>query len=257
MRNLKKASSIIRTILATVFLGLLLWFMMPAIIDIGTILGGIICISGFLVTVFWDKFKLLWNHISKNSFGKWFLRIIATIIAFGFVYVVVISAVIVYAANKTPDTTSTAVVLGCKVDGTNPSLMLTRRLEAAEEYLEKNPNVVCIVSGGQGYNEGISEAQCMYNYLTEHGIEKDRIIMEDKSTTTSENMQFSKKIIEEKGLNKNIAIITDGFHEYRASIIAKEVGLNPTGAVSAKTDIYLLAAYHFRETIAIANELIF
>ena len=114
-----------------------------------------------------------------------------------------------------------------------------------------------IVSGGKGSNEEISEAQCMYNYLTEKGIASDRIIMEDESTTTSENLEFSKKIIEEKGYNKDIAIVTDGFHEFRASMLAKKVGLNPTGSVSADTPLYLLATYHFRETIAIANEAVF
>lgn len=257
---MKKFSLIIRIILALAFLGMFIWFVIPMriqIIDIGNVLGCFICFVGLIATVFFGKVKNLWKRISKNCFGKWLLRITSAIVILGFAYVAVISCFIVAAANKTPDAGSTIIVLGCKVNGTEPSLMLLKRLEAALGYLNDNKEAVCIVSGGKGDNEGISEAQCMYNYLTEHGIQKERVICEDKSKTTSENLEFSKKIIEKLGLSQNIAIVTDGFHEFRASIIAKKHELNPTGAISADTPLYLLATYHFRETIAIANEIIF
>ncbi len=257
---LKKVSVVIRVLLALMFLGLAIWFILPMrvrIFDIANILGLMIAVCGLIITLAWNKFKQLWKAISKNKFGRYALRVLTVLLILAFSYVAVISVFIINAANKTPANDSTVIVLGCKVNGKSPSLMLSKRLEAAFEYLNEHENAICIVSGGQGYNEGISEAECMYNYLTEHGISKERIILEDKSSTTSENLEFSKKIIEERGLSKNIAIATDGFHEFRASILAKKVGLNPTGAVSADTPLYLLGTYHFRETIAIANELIF
>ena len=242
LKKLSIVKIILRVLFSLIFLGLAIWFILPmrvAIFDIGNLLGLFLSICGLAVSVFWNKFKSICKKISSIKLGKCIL------------------VIMIAAALKAPNENSTVVVLGCKVNGKNPSLMLSKRLGAAYEYLNENKNAVCIVSGGKGSNEEISEAQCMYNYLTEKGIASDRIIMEDKSTTTSENLEFSKKIIEEKGYNKDIAIVTDGFHEFRASMLAKKVGLNPTGAVSADTPLYLLATYHFRETIAIANEAIF
>lgn len=260
LKKLSIVKIILRVLFSLIFLGLAIWFILPmrvAIFDIGNLLGLFLSICGLAVSVFWNKFKSICKKISSIKLGKCILVIITSLVTIGVSYVVVISGFMIAAALKAPNENSTVIVLGCKVNGKNPSLMLSKRLEAAYEYLNENKNAVCIVSGGKGSNEEISEAQCMYNYLTEKGIASDRIIMEDESTTTSENLEFSKKIIEEKGYNKDIAIVTDGFHEFRASMLAKKVGLNPTGAVSADTPLYLLATYHFRETIAIANEAIF
>ena len=92
------------------------------------------------------------------------------------------------------------IVLGCGVNGDRPSLMLTERLDAAYDYLNTHEEVVCILSGGQGKGENISEAECMYRSLTEKGIARDRLYKEDRSTSTRENLLYSKKIIEEKNL---------------------------------------------------------
>lgn len=252
--------TILRVVFSLIFLGLAIWFILPmrvAIFDIGNMLGLFLSICGFAISAFWDKFKLICKKIGRKKLGKGILVTVFALTAVGISYVAVISGFMIAAAVDTPTDDSTVIVLGCKVNGTSPSLMLSKRLEAAYDYLDEHKNAVCIVSGGQGSNEGISEAQCMYNYLIERGISPDRVIREDKSTTTSENLEFSKKIIEQNGYSKDIAIVTDGFHEFRAAMLARKVGLNPTGAVSADTPLYLLATYHFRETIAIANEAIF
>ena len=267
MKKLSIVKIILRVLFSLIFLGLAIWFILPmrvAIFDIGNLLGLFLSICGLAVSVFWNKFKSICKKISSRKLGKCILVIITSLVTIGVSYVVVISGFMIAAALKAPNENSTVVVLGCKVNvlgcrvkDKKPSLALKERLDKTYEYLNENKNAVCIVSGGKGSNEEISEAQCMYNYLTEKGIASDRIIMEDESTTTSENLEFSKKIIEEKGYNKDIAIVTDGFHEFRASMLAKKVGLNPTGSVSADTPLYLLATYHFRETIAIANEAVF
>lgn len=251
---------ILRTALSLIFLSLALWFMLPlkdAIYNIGNILGLFLSVCGLAAAIFWDKLINICKRLCRRKIGKLALIALVSIVSIGIGYVAVISGFMIAAALDPPDEGSTVVVLGCKVNGAKPSLMLERRLEAAYEYLNEHETAVCIVSGGQGSNEGISEAQCMYNYLTEKGISPERVIMENKSSTTSENLEFSKEIIDRYGLSENIAIATDGFHELRASIIAEKAGLNPTGAVSAETPAYLLATYHFRETIAVLNELIF
>ncbi|MEI3193353.1 MAG: YdcF family protein [Lachnospiraceae bacterium] len=88
------------------------------------------------------------------------------------------------------------VVLGAQVRGTVPSRALKKRLDTAAEYLGKNLETKVVVSGGKGAGEEITEAEAMENYLLELGIEKDRIIMEDRSTTTSENLRYTGELID-------------------------------------------------------------
>lgn len=134
-------------------------------------------------------------------------------------------------------------------------MMLTRRLNAALEVLEDNPGAVCVASGGQGKGELISEAEAMRRYLTGRGISDERILIEDKSVSTYENMSFSAEILREQGITGNIVIVTNEFHQYRASVFAKREGLE-TGAHSAATKIANLPNYWVREWAALFHQLI-
>ena len=87
------------------------------------------------------------------------------------------------------------LVLGAGLNGDKPSAVLEMRLEKARLYLQEHPQTVVIVSGGQGPTEPVSEAESMKNWLMEKGIPNSRIIMEDKSTTTAENIRYSLRVI--------------------------------------------------------------
>ena len=157
------------------------------------------------------------------------------------------------ATRNKPSTPVTLVVLGCRVYGTTPSLMLTERLDAAYDYLINNRDAVCILSGGKGDGENISEADCMYKYLTEKGISKDRLFKEDKSTSTRENIEFSLEIIKANDLNPKIGIVTNEFHQYRASKIAEKHGIEAY-AVNGKTAGWLFPTFYIREMWGIMYE---
>lgn len=120
-----------------------------------------------------------------------------------------------------------AIVLGAGVNGTIPSVSLSERLAAAEAYLEAYPNAVLILSGGQGENEQISEAQCMYDWLVKRGAEPDRLRIEDQATTTEENIAFSLNLIEaETGTRpETVCIISAEYHLLRASMLAEDAGI--------------------------------
>lgn len=163
---------------------------------------------------------------------------------------------IVNASRNAPTKESTVIVLGCRVVGTQPSVMLKSRLDAAYEYLVENPDAPVIVAGGQGDDEEISEAQCMFNYLVEKGIEPERIYMEDQSTSTRENIAFAKAIIEEEGLYESVAIATSDYHELRASLVADSEGLE-SSAISAKTQWNLLPKNYIRELVGVLLEVVF
>ena len=128
--------------------------------------------------------------------------------------------------------------------------MLRLRIEAAEEFLKNNPEANAVLSGGQGPGEDITEALCMYRELTARGISADRLYMEGLSTSTRENIAFSKQIIENEGLNTKVAIVSNNFHLYRASLIVEASGLEFYG-VSAFTPYPLLATYVMREYLGI------
>ena len=160
----------------------------------------------------------------------------------------------IWKANNIPQEETTVVVLGCQVKPYGPSLMLQERLDAAYKYLSENKNIKCILSGGKGNDEPMSEAECMYNWLVDMGIDKDRLYMDDKSTSTRENLIFSKRIIEENGLNPVMTVITNDFHQYRASQIAETLGIKNYN-VSGKTLITLLPTYYVRELGGILFEI--
>ncbi len=173
------------------------------------------------------------------------------------VVAVVFSAMMIGAAvNRPASEDATLIVLGAKVNGRTPSLMLRGRLEVAFDYLQAHPNAVCIVSGGQGSDEACSEAEAMAEYLIAKGIPAERILLEDRSTSTFENIQYSLEIIREKGLSENLAIATQEFHQYRAATLARRAGAQSVGAVTCASPLHLLLCYWVRECAAICRLLI-
>ena len=147
--------------------------------------------------------------------------------------------------NETaPDGLDYLLVLGAQVYEDRPSVVLKYRLDAAIAYLEKNPDTLVIVSGGKGSYEPFSEAEGMADYLIKNGIDKDRIILENQSMTTLQNIRFSKEYIEE---GKTVGIVTNNFHMFRALQIAHEQGLSQAVGLSAPSTIVYLPNNCFRE----------
>ena len=144
------------------------------------------------------------------------------------------------------------VVLGAQVRGTSPSRALKRRLEKAAQYARENPETVLILSGGQGDNEDISEAQCMRDYLTAAGIGEERLRMEDRSTTTRENLIFSDELT--GCAQEPCGILSNTFHVFRAVTLAKELGYRSPAGIPARSDPVMQLHYVVRETVALGTE---
>ena len=143
------------------------------------------------------------------------------------------------------------IVLGTTVNGTEPSPMLKQRLDAALEYLNTWPEAKCIVTGGKGDAENLSEAQCMYNYLTAAGIDASRITMEDQATSTVENLQHVRVMLD----TNTVDILSSDFHLYRAGLIARDAGFTPTLIPAKTTPLSLLAPWFFREAFVLYPQL--
>lgn len=147
------------------------------------------------------------------------------------------------------------VVLGAQMKRSGPSKALQYRLDAAIRYLEENPDTRVIVSGGQGPDEHISEAQGMYDYLVEKGIDKNRILKEDKSVNTFQNLTFSAQYLDRR--NDAVGVVTNNFHVFRAVRIAKKAGYGQVCGIAAKGEPFLQWNNMMREFFGVVKNYLF
>ena len=143
------------------------------------------------------------------------------------------------------------IVLGAAVHGDKVTWVLENRLNTAMEYMQEHPNAICVVSGGQGAGESVTEASAMKKYMVERGMDETRIYTEEKAKNTMENFEFSKAIIDEVAdANARIAFVTTNFHVYRAGQVAREQGVNAVGIPA--DDVWYLRLNNFmRECVGI------
>lgn len=144
------------------------------------------------------------------------------------------------------------IVLGAGLKGDKLTPLLKSRVDKAVEYYNKNKHAKIVVSGGQGMDEIVSEAYAMGQYLLSIGVLQEDIILEDKSTTTYENLLFSKKLIMENTNKENPSIYftTSNYHVLRGALYAKKVGIDAEG-IGAPTAYYYLPSALIREFVAL------
>lgn len=187
-------------------------------------------------------------------------RVMAVLVSLGLVYFCLVEIPICAAARTGRNSQKPyLVVLGAEVVGERPSRSLTYRINAAVEYLTVNPESVAIVSGGQGENEEISEAQCMFEYITAAGIAPERVIREDKATSTMENLRFSFDIIRQRGdePDGNVAILSSSYHLYRAELMAQNLGVEAEGVASYPGWFLLALNFYIREAFGVTHLIVF
>ena len=186
-------------------------------------------------------------------------RMVSTLLCIGILLAGITEYFILKASFGEPkESCSYAVVLGAKVRTSGPSVSLMDRIYGARDYLEAHPDVIAIVSGGQGPDEPMTEAQCMYEELVKLGIDPDRIWLEEEATSTWENLNLALNLIEEKtGLRPDkIGIISSEYHLFRASLFADSVGVESV-LIPAKTSILSQRINHLmREVIGVWHYLI-
>lgn len=147
------------------------------------------------------------------------------------------------------------IILGSKInkDGTLPPLLKARVDKAMEfgnkQYEETKKKIIYVPSGGKGNDEIISEARAIKNYLNENGIKDNQILIEDRSTSTIENMRFSKNKIYSKKKEAKISFSTTNYHVFRSGVIANEEGIDAEG-MGSPTKWYFYSNALIREFIA-------
>ena len=227
------------------------YFLMPlafGVFHIGMVYPAVLLLLAAGALLFPDAVRRLFT----GRLRRWAVGC-AAVLSAAVVCVLAVCLLIGLAANDPPSDGEevTVVVLGCQVVGERPSVMLRQRIRTAYEYLTAHPEAVCIATGGKGDNEQISEAECIRRELVALGIDEGRIYREDRSVNTAENLAFSAAIIEKEGLSTTVAIVSDNFHQLRASIFARRAGLEAR-SVGCESAWYLGGGYWAREVLALA-----
>ncbi len=228
--------------------------------------GGIVCIvlrsfgmrfSGFLcagVAVLLLLSVLLGRLKEAGPFWRVLRGVFYACILVGLVGFGVLEAQILSAAHSAPERADAVIVLGAGVNGTEPSLALRTRLDAAAEYAAAYPDVPIVLTGGQGYGEEITEAECMRRYLTDHGVDESRLLLESEAASTEENFRLSKAVLAEAGYtpeDMTLAVVSNDFHLYRAELLARREGLRTVGVGAPLPWRHLEINYTIREAFAL------
>ena len=213
-------------------------------------------IMGIVILLF---FVFMWIRAGfvTTDYNHWInipvVFIIYTYIIFGFAFVGFMMYSCVYLWLPKKQHYDFIIIHGAGLlDGERVTPLLKRRIDKAVQAFQqsKNPHIRLIASGGQGSDEKISEAQAMYNYLVEHtDVPKEAIILEEKSTTTYENLLFSKEIGEQLIENPRFLFVTNDYHVFRTSTYARQIGMQGDGLGCSTASYYIPSAF-IREYVA-------
>ena len=210
----------------------------------------LVCWGVIGIILFYNCMYLLQRKYPRRA--RLYRRMFTTILCIGLILVCVTEFFIIKASFGEPkETCDYVVVLGAKVRETGPSVSLWDRIYGARDYLEAHPDVIAIVSGGQGPEEPMTEAQAMRDALVELGIDENRVWMEGKATSTWENLNFSLNLIEEKtgARPEKIGIVSSEYHLFRASLFADACGVDSV-LIPAQTSRLSQKVNHFMREVA-------
>ena len=212
--------------------------------------SALVCLCLIAIILFYTFMPLV--GLKFPVLAKATIRIFTVILLAGLLVVGTTEAIIIHKSFGDPDQrVDYVVVLGAKVNKQGPSVSLWDRICAAYEYAETHPNTILILSGGQGTDEPITEAECMYRELVNLGIDPKRIWIEDEATSTWENINFTLDLIEEKTGQRpqKLGILSSEYHLFRASLFAKKCDVEFVG-IPAPTSRVAQKINHFMREVA-------
>ena len=196
---------------------------------------------------------LMKKGIWTSFFPVWFRRGFTILVCLGLaVFIFVEGCIVSGFSMMAPAGLDYLIVLGAQMKRSGPSKALQYRLDAAIDYLQENPDTVIIVSGGQGSDEHISEAQGMHDYLVEKGIPEEKIVMEDQSENTFENLIFSAEYLKKE--TDRVGIVSNNFHVFRAVRIAGKAGYESVYGIAARGELFLQCNNMMREFFGVMKD---
>ncbi|MBO7252559.1 MAG: YdcF family protein [Oscillospiraceae bacterium] len=212
--------------------------------------SALVCLCLIAVILFYTLMPVV--GLTYPVFAKIATRTFTAVLVAGLLVVGITEAIIIrYSFGSPKEQVSYIVVLGAKVNSDGPSVSLWDRIAAAYDYLDAHPDVIAVLSGGQGTDEPITEAECMYRELVGLGIDPKRLWREEDATSTWENLHFSLDLIEEKTGSRpdRIGVLSSEYHLFRASLFAKANQVEFVG-IPARTSRPSQMINHFMREVA-------
>ncbi|QRP44650.1 YdcF family protein [Amycolatopsis sp. FDAARGOS 1241] len=142
------------------------------------------------------------------------------------------------------------IVLGSGLLGDRVPPLLASRLDRGAQVLRRSPDAVVVVSGGRGSDELTSEAAAMASYLENSGVPRSAVLLEDRATTTDENLRFSVDVLHHHGISGRFLAVTNNYHVFRTAVLARRLGLK-LDVIGAKTASYFVPSAFLREFVAL------
>jgi uncharacterized SAM-binding protein YcdF (DUF218 family) len=161
------------------------------------------------------------NSYKGRRHHTWVRVLIALLLAGVLSFSALLGVVLSGSHDRVQGEAQVMVILGCQVKPWGPSILLQDRLDKALDYLDDHPGLTVVVSGGQGRDEPMSEAQAMYDYLVEHGVDGERILLEDQSHNTDQNLRNTVELLADAGYDADadIVVVSNGFHLTRVRML--------------------------------------
>ena len=191
----------------------------------------------------------------------WMRVLLALVLAGILCFAGLLGAVLYGSYDHIHDQPEVMIILGCQVKETGPSELLQDRLDKALAYLEDNPDMTIVVSGGQGPDEPTTEARAMADYLMEHGVEESQILLEDQSHNTAQNFRYSAQLLEQQGCDledTQVLVVSNGFHLTRARMLAERMGFGEVSTLAAPSShLPSRLKMYVREPLALVKSFLF
>ena len=193
--------------------------------------------------------------------NRWIKALIALILVGVLAFAALLGAVLHGSYDHVQGDPQIMVILGCQVKSWGPSILLQDRLDKALDYLEEHPDMTVVVSGGQGPDEHVTEAQAMYDYLLAHGVNGEQILLEEESHNTVQNLKYTRELLESEGydLTADIVVVSNGFHLTRVQMLWERVwgsGDNLSTLAAPSSHMPSRLKMYIREPIALVKSFV-
>ena len=196
-----------------------------------------------------------------RRYPAWFKAVLVLVLAGVVTFGALLGAVLAGSYDHIHGQPQVMVILGCQVKDYGPSVLLQDRLDKALSYLETNPDLTIVVSGGQGPDEPTTEARAMADYLMERGVAEKDILLEEESHNTAQNFQYTAQLLEEEGYNleqTQVVVVSNGFHLTRARMLAERAGFEEVSTLAAPSSHFASRmGMYIREPLALVKSFLF
>lgn len=190
----------------------------------------------------------------------WLQVLLGLILAGVLAFAVLLGVVLSGAHSSVSGDPQVMIVLGCQVKPWGPSVLLQDRLDTALAYLQDHPDMTVVACGGQGADEPESEAQAIADYLTENGVSKRNILLDEDSHNTHQNLENAAKLLSEENMDPaqtQVVVVSNGFHLTRARMLAQRCGFDEVSTLAApESHLPSRLKMYLREPLALVKSFV-